>query len=297
VYIKAKIPQPVKMRISLQIKLAKYFRQSLLIPLISFLVILCFLQGCISNEKVVYLQDLGYTKPVATKGNLVPYVYEEYIFQYNDIVDISIKTSDEKLNEMFNLSSSQSQMRMMGGGLMSGGDIFFLNGYTINENGKIDLPFIGEVHLEGLTPQKSKELIEEKVREFVTEGDYYVRVRLGGIRYSALGEFNNPGKFTILQNRVTIFEAIANAGEMTTLAKKSEVHLIRQYPEGSRRYIVNLNHDGIMGSEFYFLRPNDLLYAEPMKVRELGTGTTFLQSFQLVITTLTVVLLIVNATK
>lgn len=255
-----------------------------------------FTFSCVPNKKVIYMQNLPSDTPVAVSGELVPYDFENYLLQYNDVVDITIKTTSSEFNEIFDVNATENQIRMTGG-IMNGGDIFFINGYTIDGEGLVDLPLIGEMHLVGMTTTEAKLAIKEKINIYFNEEDNYlfVRVRLGGIRYSALGEFNKPGKFTILQNRVTIYEAIANAGEMTTLAKRNEVKLVRQYPEGSRTHTINLNNDKLMASEFYFLRPNDLIYAEPMKVRELGTGTTFVQTFQLAVTTLTVVLLVINA--
>ena len=145
--------------------------------------------------------------------------------------------------------------------------------------------------------KEAKQAIEERMERYINKDNYYVRVRLGGIRYGALGEFNRPGKYTILQNRVTIFEAIANAGDMTTLAKRSEVVLVRQYPEGSRAYTINLLDKDINSSEYFFVRPNDLLYAEPLKKKSWGTGITFAQTLQLVLALATVVLLYLNVTN
>ena len=120
---------------------------------------------------------------------------------------------------------------------------------------------------------------------------------LGGIRYGAIGEFNRPGKYTILQNRLTIFEAIANAGDMTSLAKRDEVQLMRQYPDGTRTYVIDLLSDNIKESEFFFIRPNDLIYAKKKKKKHWGTGITFAQTLTLFLATVTVVLLYVNVTR
>jgi len=261
-------------------------------------VCLAFLfSSCISNKKMIYMQEFPRNSPAVIEGKLVPHQIEEYLLQYNDIVDITIKTTSPELNEILSVGNSESQMRNLSGGAIEGGDIFFLNGFSLDDEGIVELPLIGEVKLVGLSTKEAKLVIEEELKQYVTKDNYYVRVRLGGIRYSALGEFNDPGKFTLLQNRVTIFEAIANAGELTPIAKRNWVNLIRQYPEGSRSHKINLINDKLMASEFYFIRPNDVIYAEPMRVRELGTGTTFIQTFQLLISGLTVALLVINASK
>ncbi len=248
--------------------------------------------GCVSNKKLIYMQDLTTKEPVSKTGELIPYDIEEYRLQYNDVVDISIKTTSPELNEILNVQDNDVQLRNLNG--LNSGDIFFLSGYTIDDKGSIELPLVGEVKLVGLDVDEAKSAIEVKLQKFVNKDNYYVRVRLGGIRYSALGEFNKPGKFTILQNRVTIFEAIANAGDMTTVAKRGEVVILRQYPEGVRTHTVNLLSDKIMESDYFFIRPNDLLYVRPMKVKQIGTGVTLTQTFSVVVSVLTLWLLYLN---
>ncbi|RPA66579.1 sugar transporter [Cyclobacteriaceae bacterium YHN15] len=233
--------------------------------------------------------------PLIYASELLPYETEEYLLQYNDIVDISIKTSSKELNELFGLFQDNVQANMMMQGGRSGGDVFFMTGFTLDDRGIVELPLLGEIKLSGLTTQEAKGLIENEMVRFVNKEDLFVRVRLGGIRYSALGEFRVAGKHNILQNRVTIFEAIANAGDLTELAKRNELVLVRQYPEGSRMFKIDLNNKNLLSSEFYFIQPNDMLYAEPMKVRMLGTGVNFVQTFSLAVTTLSAVLLVINA--
>ncbi|MFC4871554.1 polysaccharide biosynthesis/export family protein [Negadavirga shengliensis] len=241
------------------------------------------------------MQDQGEERPLFEIGELVPSQTEDYFLQYNDVVDIQIRTTSPELNEIFLPPTAPGQRMNMGMGMQNGGDIFFMNGYTIDQHGNVELPLLGEVNLMGLTTREAKEKIEQKLTSYVYQDDFFVRVRLGGVRFSALGEFRQNGNFTILQNQITIFQAIAHAGDMTEIAKRDEVVLIRQYPEGSRTYRVNLNDKRIVGSEFYFIRPNDMLYAEPMRIRELGSGINFVQTFQLAITTLSAVLLVLNA--
>ena len=97
-----------------------------------------------------------------------------------------------------------------------------------------------------------------------------------------------------MQNSVTIFEAIANAGDLTTVAKRDEILLVRQYPDGSQIHKINLLDRNLLGSEYYFLRPNDLIYAEPMKVKEIGAGNTLVESLSLIITSITAVALVLT---
>ncbi|SHO64453.1 polysaccharide biosynthesis/export family protein [Algoriphagus zhangzhouensis] len=257
--------------------------------------------SCVSNEKIIYMQKLAEEAPLVQSGQLIPYEWESYRLQNFDIVDINIKTTSEELNMLLDVIVGQAggggSAVVGGGGGQAGGDAFFMNGYTIDEEGKVELPLIGELAVLGLTTKETQTLIESKLINYINEDQFFVRVRLGGIRYSALGEFNSPGKRTILQNRVTIFEAIAAAQDLSILAKRDEVVLLRQYPEGSQIHRINLNDEKLIGSEFYFIKPNDVIYAEPLKVREIGNATNFIQTLTLLTTTVTAVALILNLVK
>jgi polysaccharide biosynthesis/export protein len=266
--------------------------------LMIFSVTLLFAGGCIPNKKLIYVQDLQSDAPRSRYDQMIPYKIEEYVLQVNDVIDINMTTSDLELNGLLRPEGADGQpMRMMGGGMMANGDIFFLNGYTLNDKGIVDLPLVGEVKLAGLTIDEAKVVIRQELSKYIRDQESYVRVRLGGIRYSALGEFNAPGKYTLLQNRVTIFEAIANAGDLTLMAKRNKIRLIRQYPGGSKSYEIDLHKSDFMNSELYFIRPNDMIYAEPIKARELGTGVTVFQTTQLLISLATIGLLIYATTN
>ena len=228
-----------------------YWKKRMIFRNLVILGIICvYFSSCIPTRKLTYMKDYK-TDAVGEAGELIPYDIEKYNLQYNDIVDITMRTTSVELNEILTDIHAENQIRNLT--LFNSGDIFFLTGYTVDDEGYVDLPLVGEVKIVGMNVKEAKLVIEEKMEKYVNKDNYFVRVRLGGIRYAALGEFNRPGKYTILQNRVTIFEAMANAGDMTTLAKRREVLIIRQYPDGSRTFTIDLLSDNIKESEFFFI--------------------------------------------
>lgn len=236
--------------------------------------------------------------PLVESSIKYPYETEEYFLQINDIVEVSITTTSPELNTIFgSIADQSSNSSAQMGGSQGAGDAFFMNGYTIDDQGQVEIPLLGEVKLLGLTTKQAKIVVEKEVLKYVNANEFFVRVRLGGVRFSALGEFKNSGKFTILQNRVTIFEAIAFAGDLTTLAKRDQILLVRQYPDGSQIHKINLLDRELLGSNFYFLKPNDMIYAEPMKVRELGAGTNLVETLTLLTTTVTAIALVLTLIK
>ncbi|ERM80495.1 hypothetical protein P872_13305 [Rhodonellum psychrophilum GCM71 = DSM 17998] len=246
------------------------------------------------NKKVIYLQNLDGNE-VIPEGQMMTYEIPEYRLQFNDIIDIDIKTSEDFIKSGFNLKDQGAAGggAMMGQMAQSGGDIYYMTGYSVDREGNIRLPIIGEVNVKNLTIDETRLLLETELKKYVTT-ELYVKVKLGGIRFATLGEFRRPGKYTILQDRMTIFEAIAQAGDLTTVANRDQILLIRQYPEGTKLHRINLMDRNIISSPFYFIQPNDQIYAEPMRVRELGSGENVTQTLALLVSSISAFALVLN---
>lgn len=266
---------------------------------ILFLVgLLALASSCISNKRITYLQNLS----DSTSYNLnefIPFAAVEYkyILQPFDIVQIDFASSDPLLVEGFSFQRAQQQGVGFGGGAGGGGgsgsDPLYMNGYSIDQEGLVEIPRIGKVKIAGMNEEEAKDLVQEKINSYFKD-DVYVRLRIAGIRYTTLGEFNSVGVKIIYKNRATIFDALANSGETTLLGKKNQLFLIRQYGDGVKIHQINLNDRALLASPFYFIQPNDILYMEPMKIRQFGTADNLTASLALVGGIIASVLLIVN---
>jgi polysaccharide export outer membrane protein len=206
--------------------------------------------------------------------NVYAYNKKEYKLQVNDILDVEIRSMNEEADKLFRSPSLSGQA--MQAGVQGGGDLYYMTGFTVNDSGYVELPYIGKISVIDKTLEQAKAVIHEEVaRLFKT---FYLKVKLGGIRFSVLGEFNKSGKHVVLQNQVTIFEAIAISGGLTPLAKRDKIRIIRQYPDGTRIHTVDLLNQSIINSPYYFIQPNDVVYAEPLPQKAYGFGVTGAQS-------------------
>lgn len=255
------------------------------------LMSLFFLNSCISNNSLVYLQNLK-NNELLVDDALITYDMPEYRLQYNDIVSIDIKTTVSFINEAFQFQDANTAVRAMSG-MQGGGDVYYMTGYTVDKEGEIDMPILGKIPVAGATLEETKAKIQESLRAIVNE-DIFVRVKLGGIRYSIFGEVNKPGKFTMLQDRLTIFEALANAGDFTTFAKRNEIIILRQYPNGTKIHRLNLLDRNVIKTPYYFIQTNDQIYAEPLKQREFSKTENASQNILLLSSVLTTFLLLIN---
>ncbi len=234
------------------------------------------LQACVPNKKIIYLQDTN-----NTADTLYQVQPNDYRLQKGDLIGIDVKlaTSNPALKELF--AQAQNNMAMQAGA-QGGGDIYYMTGFVVDDSGYVDVPVIGKVAVEGKNIFETDVAVQAAFDVYLESA--YITVRFGGLRYSVLGEVRRPGKFVVLQNRMTLFEALANAGDLTEIAKRQEVRIIRQYPQGTRIHTVNLLDEKLISSPLYYVQPNDVIYVEPLKIRALGTGATGLQTLQAVVT-------------
>lgn len=256
-----------------------------------FLLISVLFTSCIPIKDLVYLQD----KSTSSEQNAITSVESKpYRLQVNDILTIKMKAIDPKLVAIFNASNNEG-----GQPLMSESALYF-DGFTVDDHGNIRMPILGEVNVIGYTLEEVRVKIEKKLLEeyFKSEANIFVTVKLAGFRYTINGEVGSTGTKTLFKDNVTILEAIANAGDITTVGNRKEVTVIRQTPTGVQMHDIDLTDVNVMKSPYYYLQPNDYIYVKPLRQKTWGTGQTGIQSIGTIITLLslatTVYLIIKN---
>lgn len=243
-------------------------------------VFLAFLSSCVPTKDLVYLQEKDKSKTESVQVD----AFKPYRIQIGDQLRINVKSDleDDKLRELF---SSGSQTG--GGNNLQGGGLYF-NSFVVDEHGNIRIPLIGEVKALGYTTDEIRQKIEKNLREYhYTENvNLFIDVKLAGFRFTVNGEVSRTGTQTLFQERVTIMEAIASAGDVTLVGDRKEVNIIRRLPHGSEVYTVDLTSRDLMNSPYYYIQPNDYIYVKPLPQKSWGTGATATQSISTIITAL-----------
>lgn len=231
------------------------------------LIILLFpliLTGCQSYKKVPYLQDA--LQQTATVDTNVPdmSLYDARIMP-KDLLTIVVSCPEEpELAEPFNLTIATPASNTGNKSLTSQP---VLQQYLVDNRGNIDFPVLGTIHLGGLTKGEAEQLIREKLKSQFREMPI-VTVRMVNYKISVIGEVTRPGTFTISNEKVNLFEALAMAGDMTIYGIRNNVKLIREDNRGQREIItLNLNNQDILHSPYYYLQQNDILYVTPNKTK------------------------------
>ncbi len=225
-------------------------------------VLLSLLSSCLSRKEITYFQG----NPIL-KTEIYKLENQPYRLQINDIVYLDIKAEDENLVALFKADRSGS-----------GGDSNA--GYTVDRHGNIRIPYLGEVNVLGYTEKEAREKIEQSLSTYFKNSKaLFVSLKLAGIKYTITGEVGSPGTKFLMQNQVSIVEALANAGEIKDMGNRKEVIIIRKTLDGVQKYSVDLTDIAIFNSEHFYIQPNDVIYVSPLPQKTWGTGTNGLQTF------------------
>jgi len=219
----------------------------------AILLLVC-VSSCITKKELVYIQNKSFKESVPTEFNTIS---KDYRLQPNDVLSVKVLSAQPELASPYNIMNPNS-----GFGFAEPGSLF-LNGYSIDKDGSISLPDVGKIKVAGLTTTEAEELIQERVKQYIT--DATVVTKLLSFKISVLGEVRNPGHFFIYNERANILEGLSMAGDLTIGASREDLKLVRQKPGSSEVILVDLTDPNLIQSQYYYLQPNDVLYVAPRK--------------------------------
>lgn len=236
--------------------------------------------SCVPQKKIKYLQVKRKAEQEQRYTNPEKFVYR---VQPGDNLYIKIISIDERTSNLFNATQGQQGNNM-------GSDAgIYLNSYTVNNNGFVDFPLIGQIEVKNLTVEEIKYKLQSSLDEYIKES--VVIVKMVNFYVTLLGEVNRPGEYNIYQDELNIFEAVSLAGDMTDFANRDEVMLIRQTKEGSKVVTLDLTRRDFLESDYLYLMPNDIVYVEPLR----GKQFTFAEfPYSLIFSTISTTLLLIN---
>lgn len=222
------------------------------------LSIILFSGSCISMKKLTYLNYSG--KPVnniisASNINLSVTPADYRVLPYDNLF-IRVITPDPQWSELFNTTSVGA------GGAMTE-ESASLVGYPVDSDGNIEIPFVGKVQVVSKSLSEIKFKLDSVFKNYVSEAA--ITVRLVNNYISVLGEVNVPGRYRLTKNSMNVFEALSLAGDMSPYSNRKRLQLIRPTANGQVVKEFSLTDRNILSSELYFVMPNDIIYALPMK--------------------------------
>lgn len=219
------------------------------------LIGIVLLSSCASQKHISYLQNTPNGYQQKGEDN-----YEIRI-RPNDLIAIVVNSKDPQLAQMFNLPILTAQ-----GSDETTGQNRVL-GYLVDKDGTIDFPQLGTIKVGGMTRSEITRFIKDQI---VTKGyfnDPIVTVQFLNFKVSVMGEVARPGTMNVSSDRITIFDALSAAGDLTIYGKRENVKVIREINGRKTVSEVDLRGAEILDSPFYYLQQNDVVYVEPNKAR------------------------------
>lgn len=242
---------------------------------------LLILSSCVPNKKLVLLQEDA--KAPSTMTTESPPLEEQYI-QTGDELYIRIASMDE-YTEYYNITTA-------GGGMYGRYDPS-LSSYTVEINGTVFLPMIGSIYVVGFTLEEAGKKIQEMYKGYLNQPA--VNVRFVDKVVTVLGEVNDPGVYTFTKREIPILEALAYAGDMTIYSNRNKILIIREAENVIYRHRIDITEPGVLASKYYNIKPNDIVYVEPLRRRIWGyTEIPFGLIFSMITSTIVVYTFVTN---
>lgn len=215
------------------------------------------LTSCASRKNIVYLQDMQ-------PGTKYPYdTRYEAVIRRDDRLSITVSNKKPELAIPFNIYGGTFKVGTDGDVTSDALTRVNEKGYRVDVDGDIDFPILGILHVEGLTVSEVKDLIKEKIEKGSYMKDPLVSIEFLNFKYTVLGAVNNNGTFTVDGDRITLLEAIANAGDLTDKARTDRVAVIREVDGERQMFMHDLKSKDIFESPCFYLQQNDVVYVEP----------------------------------
>jgi len=198
--------------------------------------------SCVTNKDIRLLQQ---------RASLPDYEnapYTEYKLRINDELNMRVVSLNKDITKTFNLGGTTTSTGLS---------------YRIFHDGTIDIPFVDSIPVVGLTLQEASIAIEERLRGM--SEDITVMLQLANNEYYMIGR-SGRGKHSIYKDRMTIYQAIAQAGFSPGVGNLKKVRIIREQENNVSTIVTfDLRTESIIGSEYYYVQPNDVIYVSTSK--------------------------------
>lgn len=236
---------------------------------LSAVVVMLMMSSCSSVKDIHYFQDID-------KLTMQP-LSDDYgaVIKRDDQLVIVVSGPDKTVCAPYNLTLGEMST---GGGYSSANPENATLTYLVDPSGNINFPTLGTIHVEGMTRNELAAYLQQEIGKDVRDPIVYVRIK--NYKVTILGEVKSPGVKYFDSERVTIMQALGQAGDLALTAEREGILLIREIDGVPTHYRINLKSADIMNEPYYFLQQNDVIYvpANPRRIHQ-ATMSTSIWSF------------------
>jgi polysaccharide biosynthesis/export protein len=217
------------------------------------------MSSCATKQSIIYFQD-DEQKDAQNTEQSISFKYENGTIQKNDILKVSVSALDMTSISAFLIDNIQPRTT----------DQLLLDGFKVDELGKLNLPLVGEVYVLGLTISQASLLIQRELSKSIINP--IVNINILNFRFTILGEVNSPGTFSVYNPKINVIQALGLAGDITLTGKRDNIKLIREVDGEITTTIIDITKSDFIGSDVYYLKKNDIIYIEPTFTKITNSG-------------------------
>ncbi|MCX2485277.1 polysaccharide biosynthesis/export family protein [Pedobacter sp. MR2016-24] len=237
--------------------------------------------SCAPKVQAVYFTDIDSLKIKQVMGA----TFTEPLIQTDDILSITVQTIDPAASMAVNQTPAAAAPASAGAGLA-------ISGFLVDKKGNVEIPMLGIVKLAGLTTAAAKEVIRTEALKYYK--DPTIQVRFANYKITVLGEVAKPSSYTVPNEKVSILDAIAMAGDVTIYGKRNNVLLIRE-TDGKKDVVrLDLTQSAVLSSPYFYLKQNDVLYVEPGKGKIAANNAAQRQTLTILVSSLSVLIALIT---
>lgn len=219
-----------------------------------YLSIALALGGCTTKKDLVLFNETNVTLPNAK--NSVTDLSRESRYEYrivpHDRISITMYNHPE-----LGTTSVQSQKQD-------------LNGVLVNSKGHVRLPLIKSIHVAGLTQTEAQRKIEKAYGTYLEDAE--VSLEVLNKRAYILGEVKNAGPIRLFNEKATLLQIIAQAGDLTTSANRRAIVIMKHRGNKVHTRTVDLTGTNAIKAATMMIYPNDVIYVTPNNMKAINVG-------------------------
>lgn len=215
------------------------------------------LTSCAGTKDVQYVKDMQPDVPEVAKGN------PGLLIEPDDLLSIVVTTKNPELGTEFNLQPGTRTMKMEGmSGTLNGSNNNNEYGYRVDSEGNIVFPVLGTLHVAGLTRRELESMIKQRITKEGLLKDFSVTASFLNSKISILGDVGSPGNYDFKDDKYTLLQALADAGDLNMTAERT-IYVIREKGGERKMYTVDMQSKELFNSPVYYLQQNDIIYVLP----------------------------------
>lgn len=280
----------MKISAKLPIFAAESFSEYPMNRLLPLMLSILLMTSCATNKRAAYLQNAVADAPAA--------ITQDYRIRIKpfDRLTITVNSKDPELAAPFNAASSFNSLSGITTYASSSGNLQVL---TVDSEGCISLPIVGKIECEGLTRDELARTIEAKIRDAGMINDPIAVIQFADVKFSVLGEVARPGQFSITKDRISLFDALAMAGDLTIYGQRDNVAVIREENGQRTVHYFDLTDPATLESPYFYLQQDDAVYVTPNKYKAVSGEINQNRSFyiSLISTAVSIATLVITLTK